>query len=67
MNLLTSSLFIINLFIIFSILIQEDNTKNTKLSFNETAFFNNLLEKITFFTIFIQFFLLLIQIKFNLF
>lgn len=67
MSIVSLSLFIINLFIIFSILIQEDNRKNTKFSFNEKTFFNSLLEKITFFSIFAQFFLLLIQNKFNLF
>ena len=66
MNFFSLSLLGINLFIIFGILIQEDNGKKGKFSFNEKSFFNSLLEKVTFFSIFIEFFLLLIQLKFNI-
>ncbi len=66
MNILSLILLILSLLISINILFQEDTIKNSSLSFIKTSFFNNEIEKITFFLIIVEFFLLLIQRKFDL-
>ncbi len=63
MNILTLSILILNLFIIISILTQEDNIKNTGLAFGRNQLFESFIEKLTFIAIIFQFVLLLVNIK----
>ncbi len=66
MKILIFIIFIINFFISFNLLIQEDSTKASNLSFVKSSFFESFTEKISFFLIIIDFFLLLIEKKFDL-
>ncbi len=66
MSLLTFITLILSFIISLGILFQEDKLKNSSLSFIKTSFFNNQIEKFTFFLILIDFLLLLVQRKFDL-
>lgn len=67
MNILLFLSFLFNVFIVLSILIQQEDIKTSSLALESTNFFSNSLEKLTFFLLFIQLFFLLIQSKLNFF
>ncbi len=65
MEFLSLTIFALNIFLIISILLQEDQSKNSSLAIENTNFFSNELEKITFIVFIMQFLLLLSQLKVN--
>ncbi len=67
MNFLSIIIFALSIFFIISILIQQEERKNSSLSIESSKFFSTNLEKFTFILFAFQFFFLLLQVKFNLF
>lgn len=63
MDILSISIFLISIFLIFSIVAQNEEGKNTSLRFENSNLFTTKIEKLTWIALFIEFFLILFQAK----
>ncbi len=63
MDILNISIFLISIFLIFSIVTQNEEGKNTSLRFENSNLFSTEIEKLTWMVLSIEFVLIFLQVK----